>query len=301
MDAVHSLEYVPQRPVHWTAALPAALRQIGVADILSPLGLDFESYGTARMMARSANDARRTIAKIDPPIDAEGGPVLIECLPSRAVVELDAVGLSLRGVDKSKVPTEVGVLRRAWHLTHAVWPELSSSVGHLVRCVHLLKTPSPDVDCSFSRPDLPFSVFLSVPDRGTHARVERVTEALVHETMHLQLSLLERRIPLVESDRPDAVTFSPWRNCERNVQGVLHALHVFVIVQRLWQRAAQRTPRGLDRRFAEARVRAVRDEVGRAHLLSESPGLTRQGRQFVRRLLALGGAPLGDAPGVHHG
>ena len=194
----------------------------------------------------------------------------------------------------------LGALRQAWHLTHAVWPELSSSVGHLVRCVHLLKAPSPEVDCSFSRPDLPFSVFLSVPDHGTHARIERVTEALVHETMHLQLSLLERRIPLVESDRPEAVTFSPWRNCERNVQGVLHALHVFVIVQRLWKRAVQRTPRGLDRRFAEARVRAVRDEVARAQLLPASPGLTQEGRQLVRQLLALGGASLGDAPGVHH-
>ena len=127
-----------------------------------------------------------------------------------------------------------------------------------------------------------------------------MTEALVHETMHLQLSLLERRIPLVESDRPESVAFSPWRNSERNVQGVLHALHVFVIVRRLWQRAAQRVPRGLDLKFAEERVRAVRDEVGRAQLLATSPGLTHEGRQLVRQLLALGGAPLGDGPGVHH-
>ena len=202
MGAVQSVEDVLLRPVHWTAALPATLRQIGVADLLSPIGLDFESYGTARMMARVANEARRVIGKVDPPVGAMGGLVLLECLPSRAVAELDAVGLSLRGVDDSTVPADVGVLRQAWHLTHAVWPELSSSVGHLVRCVHLLKAPSPEVDCSFSRPDLPFSVFLSVPDHGTHARIERVTEALVHETMHLQLSLLERRIPLVESDRP---------------------------------------------------------------------------------------------------
>ena len=296
MGAVQSVEDVLLRPVHWTAALPATLRQIGVADLLSPIGLDFESYGTARMMARVANEARRVIGKVDPPVGAMGGLVLLECLPSRAVAELDAVGLSLRGVDDSTVPADVGVLRQAWHLTHAVWPELSSSVGHLVRCVHLLKAPSPEVDCSFSRPDLPFSVFLSVPDHGTHARIERVTEALVHETMHLQLSLLERRIPLVESDRPETVTFSPWRNCERNVQGVLHALHVFVIVQRLWKRAAQRTPRGLNRRFAEARVRAVRDEVARAQLLPASPGLTQEGRQLVRQLLALGGAPLGYRP-----
>ena len=72
-----------------------------------------------------------------------------------------------------------------------------------MRCVHLLEAPSQEVDCSYSRPDLPFSVFLSVPGYGTHARIERVTEALVHETMHIQLSLLERRLLLVESDRPE--------------------------------------------------------------------------------------------------
>ena len=62
-------------------------------------------------------------------------------------------------------------------------------------------------------------------------RIERVAEALVHEAMHLQLSLLERRIELVESDRTKAVAFSPWRNSERDVQGVIHALYVFVIVR----------------------------------------------------------------------
>ena len=298
MGTVQSLQDVLLHPVQWTAALPATLRQVGVADLLIPLGLDFESYGTARMMARDAKEARRIIGKVDPPVGVKGGLVLLEYLPFRAVAELDAVGLSLRRVDESTGPADLDILRQAWHLTHAVWPELSSSVEHLVRCVHLLKAPSPEVDCSFSRPDLPFSVFLSIPDHGSHARIERVAEALVHETMHLQLSLLERRIQFVESDRPETVTFSPWRNCERNVQGVLHALHVFVIVQRLWQLAAQRPPRGLDRRFAEARVRAVRDEVARAKLLLASPGMTQEGRQLVRQLLALGRSPLGDAPGV---
>ena len=129
-------------------------------------------------------------------------------------------------------------------------------------------------------------MFLSVPGYGTHARIERVTEALVHETMHIQLSLLERRLPLVEPDRPESVAFSPWRNSERNVQGVLHALHVFVTVRRLWQRAVQKAPRGLDRRFAEERVRAICDEVGRAQLLAASLGLTP--RRPATRVPALG-------------
>ena len=66
------MEDVLLRPVHWTAALPASLRQIGVADLLSPAGLDFESYGTARMMARFANDARRLIGTVEPPDGSEG-------------------------------------------------------------------------------------------------------------------------------------------------------------------------------------------------------------------------------------
>ena len=295
MGAVHSVQDVLVRPVHWTAVLPATLRQIGVADLLRSRGLDFESYGTARMMARAGNEARQIRGNVTPPDGATDGHVLLECLPSRAVAELDAVGLSLSEVDDSTVLASTGVLRQAWHFIHSVWPELSSSVGSLVRCVHLLKAPSAELDCSYSRPDLPFSVFVSVPDQGTRARIERVTEALVHETMHLQLSLVERRIQLVEPLRAETVAFSPWRRSVRNVRGVLHALHVFVVVQRLWQRATRRTPSGLDREFAEARVRAIRDDVARTRHLASSPGLSPEGRQLVRQLLALGGVSVRDA------
>ena len=226
------MEDILLRPVHWTVALPATLRQIGVADLLSPSGLNLECYGTARMMARSANEARHFIGKVDPPDGAKGDLILLECLPSRAAAELNAIGLSLGDVDDSTVSASIGILRESWCFVHTVWPELSSSIGYLVRCLHLLKAPSPELDCSYSRPDLPFSVFLSVPDHGTRARIERVTEALVHETMHLQLSLIERWIPLVDPRRAETTDFSPWRGSERNVRGVLHALHVFVVVQR---------------------------------------------------------------------
>ena len=295
MATIQPLEDILLRPLHWTPALPAELRQVGVSDLLISLGLDFESYGTARMMARDSCAARRIVGKVDPPVGSTGGLVLLENLPSRAVAELDSSGVSMRTVDESTVRADLNILSQAWHLTHACWPELSSSVEQLVRCVHVIKAPSNEVDCSFSKPDLPFTVFLSIPGEGSHARVERVAEALVHETMHLQLSLLERRIQLVESDRPDAVAFSPWRESERNVQGVLHALYVFVVVQRLWQFAADRPPQGLDRKFAEARVSTVRQEVERAQQLVVAPGLTREGRQLVRQLLTLGHSALCNA------
>lgn len=284
------MEHALLCPVDWTAALPATLRRTGVADLLSPCGLDFESYGTARMMAGSAKQARQIIGNIDPPGGVEAGPVLLERLPRTAGAELDATGLSLDESDDSAIADRIGVLKQAWEAVHAVWPSLSFSIGSLVRCVHLLKVSSPELDCSYSRPDLPFSVFLSVPGYGTRERIERVTEAVVHESMHLQLSLVERRIPLVETDRPETVAFSPWRGGQRSVGGVLHALHVFVVVRRLWQYVTRESPCVLDRQFAEARVRAIREEVVRTRDLVASPGLTREGRQLVRQLLALGGA-----------
>ena len=72
------------------------------------------------------------------------------------------------------------------------------------------------------------------------------------------------------------------------MQGVLHALYVFVVVQKLWRRAVQRAPCGLDRGFAEARVRSIRDDVARTHHLAASPGLSLEGQQLVRQLLVLG-------------
>ena len=252
------------------------------------------------MMVRSAKQARHIIGIVEPPDGAKGGPVLRECLPPRVVAEVDALGLSLAGADDSMVSANTGVLRQAWQVVHTVWPGLSSSIGYLVRCVHLLKAPSPDVDCSYSRPDLPFSVFLSVPSHGSRARIERVTEAMVHETVHLQLSLVERRIQLVESACAEAVAFSPWRGSERSVRGVLHALYVFVVVRTLWQRATRTTPCGLDREFADARVRAIRGEVVRTRDLVASPGLSQEGRQLVSQLLALGGASVCDAPSLFH-
>lgn len=284
------VEHFLLRPVHWTAALPAALREVGVADLLSPCGLDFESYGTARMMAGSAKRARQIIGHIDPVGGAKEGLVLVECLPPAAAAGLNAVGLSLAECDGATVADRVGVLNQAWQVVDTVWPRLSSSIRYLVGCVHFLKAPSPELDCSYSRPDLPFSVFLSVPDHGMRTRLERVMEALVHETMHLQLSLVERRIQIVESACPEAVAFSPWRGSERSVRGVVHALYVFVVVRTLWLRAVWKTPCGLDRRFAEGRVRAIHEEVAGIRHLAGSTGLSREGRQLVRRLLALGSA-----------
>ena len=125
MSAACSVEDVPPHPAQWTGRLPEALRQVGATKLLNPCGLSFESYGTARMMARSADEVRQTIGAVRPPRGETRGAVLLECLPPGARAELEAAGLSVRDADRSTVSASIDALTRAQRFVYAVWPELS--------------------------------------------------------------------------------------------------------------------------------------------------------------------------------
>lgn len=110
----------------------------------------------------------------------------------------------------------------------ALVPSLSASLSQLIRCVHLLQSNTEDCDVSFSDPGLPFSIFVSVPEKDSSNASLRLAEAVIHESMHLQLSLLEKIAPIA---LPSTSTyFSPWKRSNRNASGVLHALYVFTVV-----------------------------------------------------------------------
>ena len=74
-------EEVLSCPIHWTVALRATLRQVGVDDLLIPLGLDFESQGMVRMMALDAKETRSIVGMVNAPDGVRSGLVLVERLP----------------------------------------------------------------------------------------------------------------------------------------------------------------------------------------------------------------------------
>jgi HEXXH motif-containing protein len=69
---------------------------------------------------------------------------------------------------------------------------------------------------------------VSVPDTDEAYAVPRLAESIIHEAMHLQLTLIESIVPLINSTTQTA--FSPWKQSERPVQGLLHALYVFAVI-----------------------------------------------------------------------
>lgn len=110
---------------------------------------------------------------------------------------------------------------------------LYQSVEILVKSVHILETDDTFTDVSYTDPDFPFTVFINIPNYNCENWLERAVENIIHETMHLQLSLLENKHDLyLDSNRK---TYSPWKDAFRDSKGLLHALYVFANLQHFWQ------------------------------------------------------------------
>lgn len=142
-------------------------------------------------------------------------------------------------------------------------------------------------ECAFvaSGKDLADGVERFVEASLVHWSVLRVAENLIHETMHLQLTLFESLCPLVDTESAWSV-YSPWKHQERPAQGVLHGLYVFCVLRWIWQRVSQENGDMTAREFALRRVAETEEEIFAAGALEESAALTAAGRHLVRKLLA---------------
>ena len=70
-------------------------------------------------------------------------------------------------------------------------PTLGQTICYLIRSLHVISSDDNQVDVSFSDPGLPFSAFVSVPKPSAENVALRIGEAMLHEAMHLQLTLVE--------------------------------------------------------------------------------------------------------------
>jgi HEXXH motif-containing protein len=187
---------------------------------------------------------------------------------------------------KTEEILELGVATRALEglkLLGAVQTVLPTVCG-LIRSLHLIDSADDEVDVSFSEPTLPFSAFVSVPGPTAVSGNFRVAEALLHEAMHLQLTLVEAIVPLVTST--ERAYFSPWRNEHRTAQGVLHALYVFQVIDAFWCEASRESQMFLPaRNHASTRRATIARQVREIREFRSCTELTSEGVAFVDRML----------------
>lgn len=246
-----------------------------VAKCFEPRGFTTESYGTTRWL-RGDPKAERSIWLAAASSDVV--TKLVERLPDDIAARFADLSFQL---EASTV--ERDALAAGWSVIGRV-PTLDRTVSELVRAIHLLRSPGAGYDVSHSDPALPCSIFLSLPVGETFADL-RVAESIVHEAMHLQLSLMEVAQPLVE--RASTLSaYSPWQGCDRPLTGVIHGLYVFRAIDGFMEALIETGLSADDEAFARKRRREVADEMEQVASIVDAPDLTEAGRALVTALLA---------------
>lgn len=156
---------------------------------------------------------------------------LMENLAAPGPQELSVVPARWREGDGVHIKTALALLDQVDGLTATLAP--------LVRAIHRLDAEA-DYDISHSDPALPYSIFVSIPSPGATGAV-RLAESILHEAMHLQLSLIEAEVRLVTDD--DQRAWSPWQARDRPAQGLLHGLYVFAVIFAVLERFEDAPPK----------------------------------------------------------
>jgi HEXXH motif-containing protein len=184
-------------------------------------------------------------------VETAGAVIIVERLPQDIQSRFAPLPFAEDGLAAAVQPLSeaVTLLARA--------PGVGALVGSLVKAAHILRAEA-GYDVNHSDPDLPFSVFISIPAADETARIARLAETLLHEALHLQLTLIEAAVTLVAAGAREG--YSPWQSSPRPVGGLLHGLYVFAVISEVLSWSAAADPDVCA--YAGRRRREIAAEVG---------------------------------------
>jgi HEXXH motif-containing protein len=195
-----------------------------------------------------------------------------------------SASLAARGlhtIAPDEAPWAAGQLDDASNLLD-IAPTLKTTVLNFVQEIVLLQAPDDTIDVSHSEPRWARRIFISVPSPSVVADL-RIAEAVVHEAMHLNLSWVDRAIPLIAND---SLVHSPWRNAFRPASGVLHGLYVFCCIWHFHDRVRSLVSLAPQRMgHVEARLINIAAEVLSIDRGELARSLTAAGQELIKSLL----------------
>ena len=176
-------------------------------------------------------------------------------------------------------------LQSAFKILQQVKP-VYDCITTLVRTIQVLRTDDPEIDLSYSHPKIPFSIFVSVCEDASTISNLRVAESILHEAMHLKLTLIEEIVPLVLTSTAK-LYYSPWKNEQRSTQGVLHGLFVFRVIYEFWKELDRNNDTPNPQNFFCSRKREIEREIISLKDFNSHIGLTEYGASLAINLLPL--------------
>lgn len=211
----------------WLPELTERLANAGWDTLDADLGISCANYSTARVLRRGGAASLPDEALLSIPLVGSESRCFIEFLPSNIEALFESPDFNFVHPRRPGSTELLNRIVNAFDMI-ALVPSLYASVTHLVRCVHLLQSRTDEHDVSFSDPAIPFSIFVSIPRPEFPHATLRIAEGVVHEAMHLQLTLFELTAPIAITDGQEF--FSPWKQAQRSASGMLHALYVFTVI-----------------------------------------------------------------------
>ena len=159
-----------------------------------------------------------------------------------------------------------------------------SVLTNLVSSIHILRCEESEFDVSYSHSKVPFSIFVSIPPRDSFAYELRLIESIIHETLHLFLSLLEQRLPLIEDSARIDTFYSPWRDTERPLSGVIHGMFVFRGIYDLFSANATCKMTKSEQVHIKSRMNEIKEQIDSLREFHKLDGLTNAGRRLSKIL-----------------
>lgn len=269
-----ALENLSDSP--WLPDLTGDLVKMGWRALYQEAGLSSANYGTSRVISKSALSHRNVAGHLST-------SSTVEVLDESLAAYYEDAGIEFYSAREIADTNLLSSLENAISLIERV-PSLHSTVVALIRSLHLIKPEDDDYDVSFSEPHIPFSIFVSVPQNRSQIDGLRIAEAIVHEAMHLQLTLIEGVVPLVI--KTSKKTFSPWRAEYRHLRGVLHALYVFRVIDQFLECLLYNQSGPVERsRYLQRRCAEIDEQIRRVWSFERCSELTRVGACFVQKLI----------------
>lgn len=280
-----ALDRYPASP--WIPKVARLLAEYRQLQLLHRVGIEIEDYGTYRLLTGSRSSTRRVFESV--PIgctkhnSAGNRVVLIEILPDSEQRKYRLRGLShYSEYDLARSPI-LECFRDALLVLNLI-PDVAESLSFLVKVCHLLKPDDARSDISYSDPDIPFSIWLSIPSFRVANDSLRMAESILHESMHLQLTLIEEVLPLVNSH--EQTFFSPWKGAYRPSYGLLHSVYVFQAIDKFYEQLLSTSTRSVDdTRYMIRRRKRIGREISQCRAVIRYSDFTDIGRILVQRLL----------------
>lgn len=275
----------PNGPL-WLPDTTPKLVQVAWDSLQRSTSLTPDNYGTARVLAGDPKAPRNVFARHSIPqlSDGQGSHLLIELLDGSAACRYENLGLTFVPGDEIANTTTLDCIGDAMSVLAHV-RSLRNTIIQLVKVVHIVRSDGPDYDVSHSDPQVPFSIFLSIPKQRSAIDSLRVAESIVHESMHLQLTIVEQLVNLAHE--PSQKIFSPWKAEYRSIGGIIHGLYVFQVINNFYNELlALPFYRGTSSYYMQKRIERINEEIHALNISNTQSSLSKHGKLLLSRLLA---------------